>query len=89
MRNFEISDGVALKLYLPPIRAGVRFSCRACQKHRDVPLQTVIRDLDALGLDGQAVGVRAVARILRRACPRCRSRDVETRPAFEVTSGGP
>ena len=63
-------------------RAAVRLTCLDCMKHGDWPLEAVIARLTARGLDGERMGVRAVAEHVRRPCERCGGQRFETAPAF-------
>lgn len=76
-------DGVPLAHYVGH-GAGVRFSCNGCQASHDVLAIKVVARLQARGLGGPETGVRAVARLSDRPCPRCGARRWETRPAFNL-----
>lgn len=75
--------GVPLSHYLEhePGQA-VRFECRDCQLAFEVPVAEVVGRLKALGVGGEATGVREVARHVRRPCARCGGLRFETRPAL-------
>lgn len=63
---------------------GVRFSCEACQASHDVPMLVVVARLKARGVGDEATGIRELARLADRPCPRCGAMRWETRPAFVV-----
>jgi hypothetical protein len=63
-------------------QAGVRLICRECILSRDFDLEVVIRRLEARGLGGAHTGIRAVAKFVTTACPRCGGVRFETKPAF-------
>lgn len=65
-------------------RAGVRFTCQACQASHDVPVAAVVERLKARGLGDERTGVRAVARLAERPCARCGATRWETRPSFPL-----
>ena len=62
--------------------AGVRLFCRDCMLSRDLPLESVIERLEARCVGGAGTGIRALAGLVREACPRCGGRRFETTPAF-------
>jgi DNA-directed RNA polymerase subunit RPC12/RpoP len=82
--------GVPLKAYRTHGHdMAVEFRCVACQRHFDVPLETVISRLAERGVGGPETGVREVGRFAERACERCGGRRFETRPSFPRFPGMP
>lgn len=76
------ADGVALGHYRQHLGVGVRLFCRDCQLTRDLELEVVIAGLIARG-DGDArTGIKAVARLTHKPCPRCGGARFESSPAW-------
>lgn len=73
--------GVALDDYRQH-GAGVGLTCLDCMLLRILPLEAVITRLPQRGVGDGGTGVRAVARYVRGACPRCGGKRFESRPAF-------
>ncbi len=65
----------------------VRLTCSACMWSAVYPLEDVIARLVKRGLEGEAVGIREVARYTRIKCPRCGSRAWETTPSGPKIEG--
>lgn len=82
----DFDPGVPLAHYRRH-KADVLLDCDNCALSRTLPLERVIARLNARGLDGENVGIRAVARYTLGACPRCGKRAWSTRPAFAATPG--
>lgn len=59
----------------------VRLTCTACMWHRDFSLEGVIARMCKRGLEGEKVGIRAVAAYTTIACPRCGAWSWETTPS--------
>jgi hypothetical protein len=78
-------DGVPLSHYLSdhPDTA-VRFGCTACQRSQDLDLPLVLARLKARRIGDERTGIRALARLADRPCPRCGAMRWETRPAMGI-----
>ncbi len=68
-------------------QADVELSCSGCAYRQVIPLESVITRLNARGLDGETIGIRAVARHTRICCPRCGARRWSTRPEYPRRPG--
>lgn len=84
---------VAIEHYRTHPGCGVQLHCLGCQLTRDYDLESVIARLDARGLDGARVGIKAVADHVTEPCPRCGGTAFESRPAWrraeDVDRSGP
>ena len=79
----QSDPGVPLFQYRDPGGSyGVRFCCTACMYSFDAPLQSVIDKLMARGKGSDRTGIKAVARLTTRPCPRCGAMRWETAPAL-------
>ncbi len=63
---------------------GVRLTCVARMRHRDLPLEPVIARLEARGVGNAQTGIKAVAAFVTAPCPSCGGRHFETAPWFPV-----
>lgn len=88
-----LDTSVPLAHYRTHPGCGVQLHCLGCQLTRDFDLEVVIARLDARGLDGAQVGIKAVADHVTEPCPRCGGARFETRPAWrrseDVDRSGP
>lgn len=78
----ERDTGVPLEHYLQHRGCHVRFMCNACKLTRDFPVADVIARLEKRGIGNGRTGIRAVARLVERACSRCGGMRFETTPAW-------
>jgi hypothetical protein len=62
----------------------VRFGCAACQRSHDVDLPLVVARLKARRIGDERTGIRALAQLADRPCPRCGAMRWETRPAVGI-----
>jgi hypothetical protein len=76
-----MNDGVSLE-HLRQHRAGVRLHCRDCQHHRDFELEVIIEGLKARGDGDERTGIKAVAPLTHKPCPRCGGARFESLPAW-------
>lgn len=81
------AQGVPLGRWRAHADVGVLVICRRCQDRRVLDLEAVIARLAARGLDGEAIGIRALAGHVRGACARCGARAWETRPHYPGIPG--
>ena len=82
MTRPDDDPGVPLDHYRQHAGCGVRFCCQACAWSADVALEAVIARLERRRLGDARTGIRAVARLSHRPCPRCGAQAWDTRPAF-------
>lgn len=85
MKPDPFDAGVQLHLYRG--QADILLTCVECIWRETVPLEATIERLNARGLDGEGMGIRELARHVRKACPQCGKRAWETRPAFHGVPG--
>lgn len=79
--TMDDDTGVPLDHYLQKGGHGVLFYCR-CGYLNAVPVECVVERLKASGLGDEHTGIRALARLSRRPCPRCGAVAWESRPGF-------
>lgn len=86
MNRQDLDPGVPLGHYRQH-KANVLLICNGCALSRSLPLDAVVARLQARGVGGDETGIRAVARLTNRPCPRCGKTDFQSRPHFPSIPG--
>ena len=74
-------SGVPLAMYRKN-RANVLLTCLDCFWRQTIDREKLIERPEARGVGGEHTGIKAVAQLVTRACPRCGGRRFDSCPAF-------
>ena len=78
------TPGLPLNDLIPSHRfLGVRFTCRACMRKRDVPIDAVLADLRRRQVGGGWTLISDVGKFARLPCERCGKVDFDSVPWWE------